>query len=188
MALYNNTKAVIRSGFIALLDEQPFSKISVRDITDYCGISRNTFYYYYQDIYALLEDVFNTEIERISAGMQDYDSWQKAFLEATAFARAHRKAIFHVHNSANRCLLEQYYQKTTLSAMLAYIRKEAEGLAVSERSILALARFYTAALAGLTIDWLNGGMKGDPAAFLDDLSPLLNGNIRASLERTAQKP
>lgn len=186
MALYNNTRAMIRSGFITLLDEQPFSRITVRGITDCCGISRNTFYYYYQDIYALLEDVFNVEIERISAGVQDYDSWQKAFLEATAFARAHRKAIFHVHSSANHALLEQYYQKTILSAILAYVRREAEGLAVSERSILALARFYTAALTGLTIDWLNSGMKGDPAALLDDLGPLLNGNIRASLERTAQ--
>ncbi len=187
MALYNNTKAVIRKGFVTLLDEQPFNKISVRDITEYCNISRNTFYYYYQDIYALVEDIFNTEVERISAGVKNYDSWQKAFLDATTFARAHRKAIFHIYNSANRSLLERYYHKTILTSMVAYIQKEAEGLSVADHYINTLAHFYTAALTGLSVDWLNNGMKDDPAAFLDDLSPLLDGNIRAALKRTSHK-
>lgn len=185
MALYNNTKAIIREGFVALLDKEPFNKITVRDITEHCKVSRNTFYYYYQDIYALLEDTFNTEIERLTAESKSYDSWQKAFLDATTFARAHRKAIFHIYNSTNRSLLEQYYQKTVLTAMVAFVRKEADGLDVAEHNILALAKFYTAALVGLTVDWLNGGMRNDPAAFLDDLVPLLDGNIRVSLERTA---
>lgn len=187
MALHSNTKAIIRKGFVALLDERSFSKITIRDITDRCGISRNTFYYYYQDVYALLEDIFNTEIEKFSAEAKDYDSWQKAFLDATAFARAHRKAILHIFNSANRNLLECYYQKTIMPAMISYIQKEAQGLNVSQRDIQVLARFYTAALTGLSIDWLNDGMKDDPTAFLDDLGSLLNGNIRASLERTANK-
>lgn len=185
MALYNNTKAVIKQGFVALLDEQPFHKISVRDITEHCGISRNTFYYYYRDIYALVEEIFNEESDRIAADAKEYDSWQKAFLDATTFARAHRKAIFHIYDSANRSLLEHYYHRTILTAMTVYVRGAAAGLDVTERNILALARFYAAALTGLSVDWLNDGMKDDPAAFLDDLVPLLDGNIRASLERAA---
>lgn len=86
MVLYNNTKAIIREGFVALLDKEPFNKITVRDITEHCKILRNTFYYYYQDIYALLEDTFNTEIERLAVESKSYDSWQKAFLDATTFA------------------------------------------------------------------------------------------------------
>lgn len=187
MALYNNTKSVISREFLELLSERPFDKISVRDITERCGISRNTFYYYYQDIYALVEEILNAEIEKVSTKVEDYDSWQKAFLDATAFARTHRKAVFHIYNSANRGLLESYYHRTILPAMLRYVRREAQGLDVAERSILALAQFYTAALTGLSAEWLNDGMKEDPAAFLDDLSPLLDGNIRASLERAAKQ-
>ena len=54
------TKNAIRRSFIELLAERPFDKISVRDIAERSEVTRNTFYYYYTDIYALAEDVFET--------------------------------------------------------------------------------------------------------------------------------
>ena len=51
------TKNAIRRSFIELLAERPFDKISVRDIAERSEVTRNTFYYYYTDIYALAEDV-----------------------------------------------------------------------------------------------------------------------------------
>ena len=158
------TKNAIRRSFIELLAERPFDKISVRDIAERSEVTRNTFYYYYTDIYALAEDVFESEIEKLSERVEGYESWQKAFLTATSFAAENKRMILHLHNSA-------------------YIRKEAEGLNVSESQIMALARFYTAALAGLTLEWIGSGMKGEPDSFIDDLGGMLDGNIRHSLER-----
>ena len=53
MASY--TKKAIRDAFIKLLNERPLSQITVRDIVDTCGVNRNTFYYHYQDISALID-------------------------------------------------------------------------------------------------------------------------------------
>lgn len=44
------TKKAIRESFVKLLSEKPFSQITVRDIVEDCGVSRNTFYYYYNDL------------------------------------------------------------------------------------------------------------------------------------------
>ena len=148
------TKNAIRRSFIELLAERPFDKISVRDIAERSEVTRNTFYYYYTDIYALAEDVFESEIEKLSERVEGYDSWQKAFLTATSFAAENKRMILHLHNSAHSDILARYYHKTILTTMLSYIRKEAEGLNVSESQIMALARFYTAALAGLTLEKL----------------------------------
>ena len=150
-------------------------------------VTRNTFYYYYTDIYALTEDVFESEVEKLSESIDSYDSWQKAFLAATAFAAENKRMILHLHNSAHRDILARYFHKTILTGMLSYVQKEAEGLDVSERKIMALARFYTAALAGLTVEWLDSGMKGAPDSFLADLGDMLDGNIRHSLERGCGK-
>ena len=177
------TKNAIRRSFTELLAERPFDKISVRDIAERSEVTRNTFYYYYTDIYALAEDVFESEIERLSERVEGYDSWQKAFLTATAFAAENKRMILHLHNSAHGDILARYYHKTILAAMLSYVHKEAEGLDVSENQIMALARFYTAALAGLTLEWIGSGMKGEPDSFIDDLGGMLDGNIRHSLER-----
>ena len=172
------TKNAIRRSFIELLAERPFDKISVRDIAERSEVTRNTFYYYYTDIYALAEDVFESEIEKLSERVEGYESWQKAFLTATSFAAENKRMILHLHNSAHSDILARYYHKTILTTMLSYIRKEAEGLNVSESQIMALARFYTAALA-----WIGSGMKGEPDSFINDLGGMLDGNIRRSLER-----
>ena len=177
------TKNAIRRSFTELLAERPFDKISVRDIAERSEVTRNTFYYYYTDIYALAEDVFESEIERLSERVEGYDSWQKAFLTATAFAAENKRMILHLHNSTHGDILARYYHKTILAAMLSYVHKEAEGLDVSENQIMALARFYTAALAGLTLEWIGSGMKGEPDSFIEDLGGMLDGNIRRSLER-----
>ena len=174
------TKNAIRRSFIELLAERPFDKISVRDIAERSEVTRNTFYYYYTDIYALAEDVFESEIEKLSERVEGYESWQKAFLTATSFAAENKRMILHLHNSAHSDILARYYHKTILTTMLSYVRKEAEGLNVSESQIIALARFYTAAL---TLEWIGSGMKGEPDSFIDDLGGMLDGNIRCSLER-----
>ena len=179
------TKNAIRRSFIELLAERPFDKISVRDIAERSEVTRNTFYYYYTDIYALAEDVFETEIERLSESANSYESWQKAFLAATAFTAENKRMIQHLHSSAHRDILERYYHKTILTAMLAYVRKEAEGLDVSESKVIALARFYTAALAGLSIEWLANGMKGEPAARLSAAARTQHSRITKSRQDDA---
>ena len=47
------TSKAIEESFIRLLNERPLDKITIKDIVDDCGISRNTFYYHFQDITAL---------------------------------------------------------------------------------------------------------------------------------------
>lgn len=39
------------------------TKISVKDIAERSTVNRNTFYYYYADIYALVEEIFQTETQ-----------------------------------------------------------------------------------------------------------------------------
>lgn len=61
----NLTRKAIKGSFIKLLNEYPLSKITIKDIVEDCGVSRNTFYYHYQDIFELLEDIFEEEIAKV---------------------------------------------------------------------------------------------------------------------------
>ena len=53
MALY--TKKLIMTTFQEMLAEMPFDKITVSALVKRAEGSPNTFYYHYQDIYALLD-------------------------------------------------------------------------------------------------------------------------------------
>ena len=81
------TKKAIIEAFIELLGERPLDKITVKDIVTRCGVNRNTFYYYYQDIYALVADIFELETQRILGDNMEYDCWQDAFFRyVTAYS------------------------------------------------------------------------------------------------------
>jgi probable dihydroxyacetone kinase regulator len=178
------TKKAIIETFIRLLNENPLDRITVTDIAEKCGINRNTFYYYFSDIYALTEELFQNETQKIISENRLFDSWQEGFLQATQFARENRRAIYHLYNSINRSRLEKYLYDVTLNNVEVFVRKQAEDLPVREKDIRALSEFYTAALVGLVMKWLSDGMKTDPVAYIDEMGRLLDGNIRYTLAKS----
>ena len=56
------TRREIKTRFMELLSEKNLDKITVKELADVCGISRNTFYYHYHDIFEVMEDIFHNEI------------------------------------------------------------------------------------------------------------------------------
>lgn len=178
------TKKAIMQCFIQMLNESPMDKISVVDIAERCGINRNTFYYYYCDIYALVKELFTIEAQRIAEKELSCATWQEVCLEALEFVRENRRAVYHLFHSNHRDLLEEYLYDVAHLEMVNFVRREAEGMPVKEEDINSLALFYTSALVGLVTRWMLEGMKADVESILDNIGRLITGNLRMSLERS----
>ena len=56
------TRHAIMAAFAQLLEERPMNKITVKDIVDRCDVNRNTFYYHFQDIPALLQEMMEEKV------------------------------------------------------------------------------------------------------------------------------
>lgn len=182
------TKKAIKASFVHLLNERPLDKITVKDIVEDCGINRNTFYYYYQDIYALLEEVFIDETQQALSADFEIQSWQEGVYRTTNFAMKNKRMIFHVYNSRSREELEQYLSKTIGWVVRKYIQTQTQGLHVSQSDIDLITLFYQHAIKGLLLDWVGKGMKEEPKDYLDRLGVLFDGNIRMILERAEKNP
>ena len=48
------TRKAIMQTFLHILKNKPLDRITVKDICEQCEINRNTFYYYFKDIYLSL--------------------------------------------------------------------------------------------------------------------------------------
>ena len=59
------TKKSIRDAFFALIDENGFDSVTVKDITDRALISRNTFYLHYEDKFDLLNKISNELMRKV---------------------------------------------------------------------------------------------------------------------------
>ena len=181
------TKKAIMQCFIQMLNESPMDKISVVDIAERCGINRNTFYYYYCDIYALVKELFTIEAQRIAEKELSCATWQEVCLEALEFVRENRRAVYHLFHSNHRDLLEEYLYDVAHLEMVNFVRREAEGMPVKEEDINSLALFYTSALVGLVTRWMLEGMKADVESILDNIGRLITGKLRMSLERSCEE-
>ena len=52
------TKEALAESLKKLMNTTALAKITINDIVKDCGVNRRTFYYHFQDIYALLEWIF----------------------------------------------------------------------------------------------------------------------------------
>lgn len=181
------TKKAIIDTFIELLGEKPLDKITVKDIVERCEINRGTFYYYYADIYALIEDIFENEVLRIAGDHTTYDTWQEKFLEATQLAKKDKKMLYHAYHSVSREKLERYLYRISGQLMREFVDREAEGLLVSEEDKDVISQFYTCALVGLVSRWLDGGMKENPEIYINKFGELFEGNIQRALEKADRR-
>ncbi len=176
------TKKAIIDAFTELIGERSFDKITVKDIVTRCGVNRNTFYYYFEDIYALVDELFQLETQKILGGGGDFSSWQEAFLKGVAFARENKQGIYHLYKSISREQVENYLNRVSYNNIYNFVVKETAGIDADQRDLELISSFYTHALLGMVLEWLNGGMKTDPSGDIERLAVLLDGNIRLSVE------
>lgn len=180
------TKKAITESFIKLLNERPLDKIKVKDIVEECGINRNTFYYHFEDIPSLLDEILRTETERVIAEKGDIESWEEAFISAAEFALKNKRAAYHIYNSVSRDIVERYLNAIAEDVMTRFVMQMAEGISAREEDQKLVIHFYKAALVGMVLDWMEAGMKYDPEILIRRVGQLFDGNIRASLERSSQ--
>ena len=91
----NFTQKAIKETFISLLEEHPLSDITVKNIVETCGINRNSFYYHYQDIPALIEEIVKEQAEAIIQKYPSVSSIVECFDALIEFASARKRAIMH---------------------------------------------------------------------------------------------
>lgn len=181
----SKTQQAIMDSFIKLLNQRPLDKITVKDIVQDCGISRNTFYYHFQDIYDLLQNTLSVVRDRVLS--ENMTTWQESLVACTRFAIENRRALYHIYRSANRDQLDRYLNRITGESMEKLIRYQARDLDVDDEDIRYLTLLYKHAIVGFLLEWLETDMKGDVEHAISRMGILLEGNLRLSLEHTQKK-
>ena len=179
------TRKIIRETFLQMLGEMPLDKITVKDIVLRCNINRNTFYYHYADIYAVLTEVLDMDLKRIIDDYNDTMSWEESFLSAAQTALANKRAVYHIYNSIRREELERYMYGVAGSIMTRYVERMSSDIPAKDEDKRMIARFYQSALTEMVIQWIVGGMKEDPEPYIRRIGKLFDGNIAMSLKRSA---
>lgn len=79
------TKEFILSEFLKLLETQEFDRITVTDLVEQCNISRQTFYYHFDDISKMIEWAFNIDTNDICSEISKNDDAENFVALYTVF-------------------------------------------------------------------------------------------------------
>jgi AcrR family transcriptional regulator len=180
----NFTKKAIKESFVKLLNEKPLSKISVKDIVEECGINRNSFYYHFQDIPALLEEIITEQAEDLINSYPEIDSLEEGMEVATDFAIKNKMAVYHIYNSVNRDMYEQYTMRLCRHVVTRYLEVAFKDADVSQDDKDVAIRLISSSLFGLIYDWLNSGMNEERPADIKRVCELCKGIPELIIERS----
>lgn len=181
------TKQAIRNSFIKLLNERPVSQITVKDIVEDCGINRNSFYYHYQDLPSMIQEIIFDEVDEIIKRHPTVDSMAEGFEVAISFAMENKRAALHLYHSSNRDIFEQYLWRVCEYVVETCINTVFSGYPLGEEDKRIIIRYYKWCCFGAIVDWLSGGMKDDIQADFCRVSHLKKGMLEETIRRSIQE-
>lgn len=177
----NRTKQALSEAFWQLLEEMPYSKITVKEIVDRCQVNRNTFYYHFQDIPALAEATMQGWVDEIVKKNFNFGNPQDCLVPLLEGCIARRRAILHIYRSVQREEFVRHLNGLVNHAIGVYAEGIRKTLGADLETLPTLCHFYKCAGMGLVLDWLDQDMSYDMLEFLESICGLFRDITHSAL-------
>ena len=180
-------KLLIAETFGKLAQRGNIDKITVKALIEECHISRQTFYYHFQDKYELINWIFFSDMNEHIASFADPDKLPETFVDVCKVLYAHRKfymACFQYtgQNSLYGCMHDFYVNLWTHNLEHTYQKYQ---LSIKKDELYLTARMKTHALLGMLSEWVQNGMHDDYMIYFEQMRTILERETVPS--RTFQK-
>ncbi|MGG6310908.1 TetR-like C-terminal domain-containing protein [Paenibacillus macerans] len=176
------TKNALARSLKKLMLTVPLNKITIRQLTADCGVTRHTFYNHFQDIYELLGWVYQTEVIEGLEPYRNVAGWKQGFLSVLRYTQNHKTMCLNTFHSLGREHLEKFLYGVIYDVMIEVVQELTKDSGLSLRSKQEVADFYALAVRGQVIQWLKAGAATDPVEIVDKVGKILDGNLVRSLE------
>ena len=179
------TKELIAQSFIELSETKSVDKITVKDITTNCGVTKSTFYNHFDDKYDLMMWIYMEPVKNIISRINDTDyDFRKALTANLKYFASNRRYLINAlkntlgHDSFINRAFE--INRTLLRSFI----KSFNGLERLPVRIDTLIKLYVFGTVGLECDWLINNMPIPIEEFAEILEAGLPDELKAYLHKT----
>ena len=183
----NRTKRDLADTLKRLLQTRTLEKITVKELTESCGVSRMTFYYHFKDIYDLLEWMCLQDL-RETAGEYGRDgSWQAWLSRIFEQMHVQKAYVGNINRSLNRTQIEGFWTEQIHNLLMEMVQAECarQGAVLSGQQTAFIASFYQYSFVGILMEWFDQGMKGDYEKIVGAFSTIMSGSLENAVRRFA---
>lgn len=158
-----NTKKLLSESLKKAMRNKAFSKITVSEIITDCGVNRKTFYYHFEDIYALLKWMFEEEAIEVVRHFDLLVDYEEAIRFVMKYVDENDYIISCAYDSIGRDEMKRFFYKDFVGVVASVIDAAEAGFKkkIDPDFKKFAAKFYTEAIAGMLIDWVKEKDKTD---------------------------
>lgn len=183
----STTKRALADALLHLLNQRTLDRIRVSDITDYCGLNRQTFYYHFQDIYDLLHWIFVEDVgHSIQELMPQYD-WKEFTRAMHKQMQRHKSFLLNIHASIPAVQIRDYFDNLLEPQVKLILNDHIANQVLDPDDYDFLVRFHVMLLTSVTMRWIEQGMPDGTDTWLERFFFLMEGTIDRAIERFAKE-
>lgn len=179
----NFTEKAMAASLKKLLEKKTLDKITIKDITEDCGVNRQTFYYHFHDIYELMEWSFTERARAFTEAHADGNDWKQMILDLIEKLSEEKAFILNTFNSVSRRQLEFFLHSLVKPILQDITETFSEGLTISEQDKEFVIDIFSFGFIGIMTEWVADGMKQNYGEDIDRFFLLLDGTLRGTLEK-----
>lgn len=155
------TKQALAASLKKLLAKRGLEKITVKDIVEDCGVNRQTFYYHFHDVYALIEWIFQDAADRLAGDGLNEQDWTAGLESLMAYLRQERALVLNVYHSVSHEAVVDYIKRVLRPYVRVVVTVQAECMEQLARreNVDFVTDMFTLAAAGVITEWLGHGME-----------------------------
>ena len=177
------TKQALAAALHELLQTHTLDEITVTQIVDTCGINRQTFYYHFQNIYALAEWTFQQDLQHLTHGHIQLENWQEGLQQIYAYMYQNRMFVLNLYHSVSHKPISVHLKEWLHPFLASTIRSHAVGMHIAEEDLRFIVDIYIFMFMGITLDWVHAYMPTPYPSTLHQFYRLLEGTLDTTLEK-----
>ena len=178
-----STKKALADALKKMMVIKPIDRITVNDLVETCGVSRQTFYYHFDDVYDLLEWVFEEDANANLPSEVVYDNWKNDVTLWFKYLYENSTFALNVYNSNSRLYMLRYIKGRLCACIRSFSEIVAEGRSIDRQDFEFIVEFYSNIVVGLISQWMDAGMQLPKEITTDKVLRVLDNSIENIMER-----
>jgi len=179
----DSTKKALANALNDVLEKKPLDKITITDLTDACGVNRQTFYYHFHDIYELVEWMYLGAANYAIGQNKTYTNWQDGMLSMCNMMLENKSFILRTYHSRAKDHLEEILVDLSYELLMNVVKEYSANYSISLENAKFIANFYKYAFAGVILEWVKNEMKGDPKTMIKRVGKLMKGTFLDAVKK-----
>ena len=179
----SSTKRALADALKQMMEVKPIAKITVKDLVEICNVNRQTFYYHFDDVYDLLEWVFEEDANRVLPKEVLYERWQEDVMVFFQYLYDNSSFALNIYNSGSRLYMLRFLKGRLESCIRSFADLVSEGMNIDKQDYDFVIEFYSNGIIGLISQWMDMNMQTPKVITQERLIKMLGGSVENMLSR-----